>query len=291
MKIGFIGQGWIGKHYADHFEGKGLEIIRYALEPPHNENKDKIKLCNIVFLCVPTPTTPDGFSYTILEDVLKLIGDGNIAIIKSTILPEVTNILQKKYPNIYIFHSPEFLTEATAEYDVAHPKRNIVGIPIDNKDYRKKAQEILNLLPKAPYNSICSAKEAALIKYGGNCFFYTKLIFINMLYDLAMKLDENIDWEVIQEALGAEPMVGKTHLNPIHKGGRGAGNHCLLKDMEAFKRLYWKNSTDVRDWQILDGLISKNLSYLIKSKKDLEIAKGIYGDKIINKYNNKQLYE
>ena len=30
MKIGFIGQGWIGKHYADDFEQRGFDVVRYA---------------------------------------------------------------------------------------------------------------------------------------------------------------------------------------------------------------------------------------------------------------------
>ena len=41
-KIGFIGQGWIGKNYADDFERRGLEVVRYALEEPYVKNKDKI---------------------------------------------------------------------------------------------------------------------------------------------------------------------------------------------------------------------------------------------------------
>jgi len=30
QKIGFIGQGWIGKNYADNFEERGFTVIRYA---------------------------------------------------------------------------------------------------------------------------------------------------------------------------------------------------------------------------------------------------------------------
>ncbi len=30
MKIGFIGQGWIGKNYADDFEHRGYRVVRYS---------------------------------------------------------------------------------------------------------------------------------------------------------------------------------------------------------------------------------------------------------------------
>ena len=276
LTIGVIGTGFIGGNMSTNFEERGYEVIRYSLEPPYNENKDKIRDCYITFIAVPTPTTPEGFSYDILEDVLSLIGEGNIAVIKSTILPKVTNLLQKKYPKIYIFHSPEFLTESTAEYDVSNPQRNIIGIPVLDDNYKKKAQEILDILPKAPYSLICSAKEASFIKYGGNCFFYVKLIFMNMLYDLAKNTSSDINWDNIRNAMAAEKMIGKMHLDPIHKGGRGAGNHCLLKDMEAFKNLYKEMDFDKCGEHILDEIIKCKIDlieqtlfigkYKIKSK-------------------------
>ena len=41
--VGFIGQGYIGKNYADDFERRGYEVVRYSLEEPHLNNKEKIK--------------------------------------------------------------------------------------------------------------------------------------------------------------------------------------------------------------------------------------------------------
>ena len=70
-KIGFVGQGYIGKNYADDFENRGFEVIRYALEKPYTKNKDRIKDCDIVFIAVPTPTTPRGFDYSIVRSVIK----------------------------------------------------------------------------------------------------------------------------------------------------------------------------------------------------------------------------
>ena len=75
-QIGFIGQGWIGKNYADDFEARGYMVVRYGQEPEYAGNKEKIAECDIVFIAVPTPTTPHGFDDSILREVLVLIGKG-----------------------------------------------------------------------------------------------------------------------------------------------------------------------------------------------------------------------
>ena len=103
QKIGFIGQGWIGKNYANDFEQRGLNVVRYALEEEYKGNIEKIKECDIVFIAVPTPTTQKGFDYSIVEKSLELVGEGKTAIIKSTILPGTTDTLQKKFPKIFVF--------------------------------------------------------------------------------------------------------------------------------------------------------------------------------------------
>ncbi|MFA4941476.1 MAG: NAD(P)-binding domain-containing protein [Patescibacteria group bacterium] len=284
-KIGFIGQGWIGKNYADDFEKRGFEVVRYSLEEPHVNNKEKIKECDIVFIAVPTPTKPEGFDDSILRQAVKSVGEGKIAIIKSTILPGTTESIQAENPNIYVVHSPEFLTETTAAHDAANPDRNIIGLPKDSEEYRKKAEEIFEVLPQAPYKAVCSSREAELIKYGGNCWFYTKVIFINMLYDLAEKL--GCKWETVRDAMIADARIGSTHLNPVHQGGRGAGGHCFIKDFAAFHQIYEKYVGDGLGLEVLKSLEEKNIDLLVKSGKSLDLLEGVYGEKIVkNKENN-----
>ena len=277
--IGFIGQGWVGKNYADGFEKRGYEIVRYSLEKPYVDNKEKIKDCDIVFIAVPTPTTPAGFDGCILRQTMKLLGVGKIAVIKSTMMPGTTELIQKENPDIYVMHSPEFLTEVNAAHDVANPNRNIIGIPEDTPLFREKAKEVIDVMPSAPYRLICPAKEAELIKYGGNCWFYFKVIFINMLYDLAKEL--GCQWETIRDAMMADARIGETHLNPIHKGGRGAGGHCFIKDFAAFSEIYKKHIGDEFGLKVLESLKDKNIDLLVKSGKDLDLLSGVYGEEII----------
>jgi UDPglucose 6-dehydrogenase len=273
--IGFIGQGWIGKNYATDFECRGFKTIRYSLEDPYIKNKEEIKKCDLVFIALPTPTTPRGFDASLVGAVLKLIGKGKTAIIKSTILPGTTEALQAKNKNIFVMHSPEFLAEATAAYDAAHPTRNIIGIPKNSAAFRGRAQQVLDVLPVSKVNQICSAKEAELIKYGSNCFLYLKVVYANLLYDLSKSLGN--DYNVVKNLIGADPRIGLSHLNPVDKTGRGAGGHCFVKDFEAFISLYQKKAKDELGLDVLRAVRNKNVSLLKKSKKSLDLIKEVYG--------------
>jgi mRNA-degrading endonuclease toxin of MazEF toxin-antitoxin module len=273
---GFIGQGWIGKHYADDFEARGFSAVRYAKEPAFEKNKERIKECDIVFIAVPTPTTPTGFDDSIVREVIKLVGKGKIAIIKSTILPGTTVSIQKENPEIFVFHSPEFLREASAAHDAAHPDRNIIGIPKDTEEFQKKAEEVLSVLPDAPFKLVCDSNTAELIKYAGNCFLFTKVVFMNMLYDLSQKL--GCDFEKVKDAMMGDPRIGTSHMDPMHGGARGAGGHCFIKDFAAFSEMYEKNVGDKIGVSALHSLEQKNIDLLKASGKDADLLRGVYGD-------------
>ncbi len=275
LKIGFIGQGFIGKNYADDAEERGLNIIRYDIEK-YKENKEKIKDCDIVFIAVPTPTTPNGFNYDIVKDVLSLIGKNKIAVIKSTIKIGTAKKLQEQYPDIIVMHSPEFLTEKTAAHDARNPQRNIIGISdINDKELYKKAELVLSTLPDAPYSLITSLENAELIKYGNNCWFYFKVVFMNILYDLAEK--NNLDYETIKTAMSHDPRVGSTHLDVVHQGGRGAGGNCFIKDFETFIEMLNDSELEEQN-KLCKNIRNFNLELLKDSNKNEDLIKGMYGE-------------
>ncbi len=280
MKIGFIGQGWIGRNYADDFENRGYEIVRYSLEEPYLQNKAAIASCDITFLAVPTPTTPAGFNDSFVIDALTNIGKENIAVIKSTTIPGLVARLQEKFPDIIVLHSPEFLVEKTAAYDAAHPNRNIIGIPIDNDTYREAAQKVLAVLPIAPYNNVMNSLDSELVKYAGNCFLYTKVLFINTLYDLVEKSSGS--WDDVREALINDPRIGESHTNPIYDTGRGAGGHCFIKDFEAFRQHYRDVVVEDEAFAMMSAQVMYNNSLLIKSNKDIDLLRGVYGDEAVD---------
>ena len=280
--VGFIGQGYVGKNYGDDFERRGFKVVRYSLEKPYIKNKDKIRDCDIVFVAVWTPTTPKGFDLSIVEGVLPLVGKGKIAVIKSTILPGSTERLQKKFPKLTIMYSPEFLSVGTAAYDARHPFSNIMGIPKNDARHRIAARRVLSILPKAPYASICKSVEAEVIKYSHNMSGYTQIVTFNILYDIARKL--GADWDAVYKALLADPYICNRYSHPLHKGGRGAGGGCFIKDFAAFRILTQKlMPAEKESINALKAYETKNIQLLSSTRKDISLLAGVYGSGVLKK--------
>ena len=111
-----------------------------------------------------------------------------------------------------------------------------------------------------------------------------KVVQVNLVYDLAARL--GADYAVLRDAIGADPRIGRSHLDPVHKSGhknakpgRGAGGDCFIKDFEAFRRLYAKAVGDMQGNALLDATVEKNISLLLNSGKDAELLQSVYGKK------------
>lgn len=276
MKIGFIGQGWIGKNYADHYEDRGFDVVRYSLDPEYIGNKDRVAECDFVFIAVPTPTTPKGFDDSIVRDAVSVVGDGKVAIIKSTIPPGTIKKLCEEFSDKYIVHSPEFLRESFARHDVDYPDRVIVGIPKETPEYREIGEKIIGVHPKSEYVKIVPVEEAEFLKYTHNTFGYATIVFSNILYDLAQAY--GISWETVKEFILNNPWFPEKYIDPVHKSGRGAGGNCFIKDFAAFHEVYAREcADDEHGIALLEAFVRKNKSLLRESGKDLGILESVHG--------------
>ena len=279
MKIGCIGQGFVGKNIADNLEQRGCEVVRYSLDLEHKDNDIKIAGCDAVFIGVPTPSTPKGFDYSIVQDVLKLVSDGSIAIIKSTLLPGTTKKLQDLYPGKIILFSPEFLCENTAAHDVENPLMNIIGLSNDTIEHQQAAELVSKLLPESEHNFTVSSHAAELFKYAHNLNGYFRVILSNLLYEVGEKNDTN--WDDVKRMMDSDAMMSPYYNTPVHKGGRGAGGNCFVKDMAAFRHMYSQIVIeDQTGLAVLRSLEKKNIELLNTSGKSQDIIKGIYGGDI-----------
>ncbi|MBI3572116.1 UDP-glucose/GDP-mannose dehydrogenase family protein [Candidatus Kaiserbacteria bacterium] len=280
-RIGFIGQGYVGKSHADDFARRGYAVVRYAKEAPYAGNQRAITGCHVVFIAVPTPTTPAGVDLSIVESVIPLARAGATVVIKSTLPPGTTEKLAKRFPDRFILHAPEFLRETRAAEDAARPERVIIGIPRDTSEYRARAEAVRSMLPRAPFTRIVPARAAELVKYAGNVFLYLKVVYANLLYDLARAT--GVAHEDLSTMLAADPRIGPSHLTVIHASGhtnqkgRGAGGHCFIKDFEAFRRLYGASVSDSEGCLLLEALKNKNNDLLRESGKDLDLLAEVYG--------------
>lgn len=277
MKIGFIGQGFVGKNIADDFAVRGHEVVRYALEPEYVGNKDLIQTCDIVFIAVPTPTTPQGFDYHIVQESLALVGEGKIAIVKSTLLPGTTKKLQEENKNLVVLFSPEFLCESTAAHDAAHPIFNIIGLSASSPEQKIAADMVMNVLPKTEHSFIITAEAAELFKYTHNIHGYMRVVLSNLLYDVADTI--HVDWTSIEQIMNVDPMMSSYYNSPVHKSGRGAGGNCFVKDMVAFSKLYAELlPEDKKGVEVLRAVEQKNLELLKATGKSQDLVRGVYGE-------------
>ena len=237
-KIGIMGVGMVGGALQRYFQKQGTEPVVFDT----GKNLGSLAAINqadIIFICVPTPYDKEkGFDLSYIKNAFSNIQGSKIVVIKSTALPGTAEAFQKKYPQHKVLNNPEFLTETTADQDMFYPDRQIVGYTQQSKD---TAEDIMAILPSAPYQKILPVTEAEMVKYFGNTFFSIKVIFANQMYDLCEKL--GIDYNRIMESAAADKRIGRMHLETPHKGYRGFGGKCLLKDHNAL--IQFADSKDI----------------------------------------------
>jgi UDPglucose 6-dehydrogenase len=245
LRIGIAGYGFVGRVVADYYKPDN-PIIFDKYSPEQND----VNEADIVFICVPTPFN-DGFDDSEVIDVLKRLHRSQIVVIKSTVIPGSCDKYQKKFPKLKILFNPEFLVEKTAERDFFEPERQIIGYTKKSKDV---AQVIMDMLPNAPWNLICEAKEAEMAKYVGNAFLATKMIFFEEIFDICLK--EKINYGKVKWIVSKDPRIGESHTLIGMDGKRGFAGKCLPKDLasliefaerksepDLLKIVDWKNGT------------------------------------------------
>ncbi len=223
-KVGIIGVGMVGGAIRRYLENN-KKIQPFLYDPGKNLGSlDEVNQADIIFVSVPTPYKKQerGFDLSFVEEAFNNIKGEKVVVIKSTVVPGTTEMFQQKYPQHKVLFNPEFLTELTADQDMSYPDRQIVGYT--EKSYNV-AGDLMQLLPLAPFEKIMPATEAELVKYFGNTWFSTKVIFANQVFDLCDKL--GVDYTRIMEAAAADKRIGRSHLEVWHKGYRGYGGKCL----------------------------------------------------------------
>ena len=237
MKIGIIGQGFVGNSVYQKFKNF-YDVFTFDLNKSlcNSSIEEIIENCTVIFICVPTPMNNDGScNISNVKSVFKNFKNlkNIIIVIKSTILPGTTELLNSKYKNLQIIFNPEFLTERNAVNDFNNQKRIIIGGP---RPATTKLKNIYTkVFPKAHIIKTGS-KHAEMIKYFTNSFLATKVSFANEMYDLCEKLD--LDYDKVVEYSLLDDRIGNSHLNvPGHDGDFGFGGHCLPKDLSAIINL------------------------------------------------------
>ena len=124
--------------------------------------------------------------YHTLKSAFEKATSKPVYILKSTVLPGTTEALSKKYSNIKIIFSPEFLTERTAKLDMLTQSRIILGGELS---LTEKAKTLFNERFKIKNIIQTDSKTAELTKYMNNTFFATKVSIMNEFKLFAIKLE------------------------------------------------------------------------------------------------------
>ena len=265
-KLGVIGHGYVGESQSFAFS-PSFDVRVYdkdSLKSTHSLNE--VLDSDFIFVCVPTPMKKDGSQdLSFVESFFKTAKDGPIYIIKSTIIPGTTNLLNEKFKNLKIVFSPEFLTERTAKLDILTQTRIIIG---GDKDLTSKVRKIYDIRFKNKTIIETDSLTAEYIKYMNNTFFASKVSIMNEFYRLANHL--GVDWETALYGFVSDQRIGDSHLNvPGPDGKLGFGGTCFPKDINAFISFAKKNNVNMN---VLEAAWKTNLE--VRPERDWENLKG-----------------
>jgi nucleotide sugar dehydrogenase len=278
MNIGIIGQGFVGSAIRE-----GLRDFYSLLTFDISKSEDfdagslraLVESSDIIFQCLPTPMKKSGkcdisIVESCLSDINKLCIDvqspiKKIVVIKSTVPPGTTRYLDKKFENIDIIFSPEFLTEANASSDFKNQTRIILG-------GTRPATTIVKTMFKKIFPSIPIVKTgsntAEMVKYFINCFLATKVSFANEVKQICD--ESNVDFDKVVEYALYDDRLGRTHFSvPGPDGSYGFSGSCFPKDLRSL--MYIASSLDI-DAKVMSGVWDKNLE--VRPEKDWELLKG-----------------
>ena len=276
MKIGIVGNGFVGSAVAFGFSpqcGCDSEIKIYDKNSSKaTDTLENTITSDFIFVSVPTPSNSDGsinldVVYNVFDEMNRLNHrTDNVFLLRSTVTPGTTRKLQRKFRNLNIVFNPEFLTERSAKLDFINQSRFILGGLKKNvnkveKLFKWRFGETMPII-KTNYET------AEMIKYMNNCFFATKVSFLNEMYQIADAC--GVDWDVAVEGFVRDGRVGHSHMSvPGPDGKFGFGGSCFPKDIQAM--INFAQSLSVSP-DVLIGAWDKNLE--VRPEEDWKELKG-----------------
>ena len=255
IKIGIIGHGIVGSTISHGFERLGYNLVVHDVKLNTKiEDVAKTKIC---FICVPTPSDPDGKCNTnIVSSVIAELNDiqySGIIAIKSTVEPGTTKKLSNKYKNLNICFVPEFLRERCSVSDFIDNHDLCVIGTNSEKDY-EFIKQIHGRFPKKFV--MCTPTEAELVKYFNNIYNATLITFANNFYEVCQFLD--VDYSNVKNAIVQRDHINDSYLD-CNKNLRGFGGVCLPKDTKAITYLVRKNNLPS---SLFDDILRHNKRYI-----------------------------
>jgi len=285
VNIGVVGNGFVGSALVSGFSLHVDNILIYDRDSKRSTHslEQIVRDCSVIFVSVPTPMFESGecdlsIVYSVVSDYHSIRNcleqsdriSNQVIVIRSTIVPGTMKKLSEKYPDVKFVFNPEFLTERRARLDFINASRIVLGG--NDEEALSTVERIYRI--RFPYIPIIKTdfSTAQLIKYMANCFFATKVSFMNEMYQVC--LASGGDWDTAVKGLMLDGRIGNSHIDvPGHDGDLGFGGKCFPKDINAMiKRCeelgvepsvlkgVWNKNKQVRknlDWYDIPGAVTK----------------------------------
>jgi len=190
----------------------------------------------VVFICIGTPTGPDGSADTSAVEkgaraAVEAITGPALLVIKSTVPVGTNDRLAKDLAGLSehevdLASNPEFLKEGDAVDDFLKPDRVVIGVRT------RRASELLHEIydpfvrTGAPVLEM-DPSSAEMSKYAANGMLASRISFMNEIARLCDSLGADV--ESVRRVVGADRRVGGKFLFP----GAGYGGSCFPKDVKA----------------------------------------------------------
>ncbi len=255
MKIGFIGLGKLGKDAAEVLSEKH-DLDGYDPNVNLNFSKSLENTCknkDVVLIAVQTPHDPEyggekptshlkakdfDYSYLIeaVKEVDKFVDSGTLISVISTVLPgtirrEIIPLIKKGK----FIYNPYLIAQGTVKWDMKNPEMIMIGTENGKEDSDVQTlKDIYNpiLENKNTRYEIGTWEEIESLKVFYNTFITAKLVLVNMIQDVAMRVG-NINVDVVTNALkkSTKRIMGPSYM----RAGFGDGGACHPRDNIALR--------------------------------------------------------
>jgi UDPglucose 6-dehydrogenase len=258
-KVAMIGVGKLGQDCAEVMATR-YDVVGYDIEPRNPSFpmmptiQEAVTDRDIIFIAAPTPHDPmyggetptshlpnKDFDYTIVSNILdevnKYVNQNQLVVLISTVLPgTVRKLLRPKITNARFIYNPYLIAMGTTKYDMVNPEMMIIGTEHGNAtdDSLELVNFYIPLMQNNPRYELGTWEEAESIKIFYNTFISTKVALVNMIQDVAERVD-NMCVDVVTGALERSTyrITGPAYM----KAGMGDGGACHPRDNIALRYL------------------------------------------------------
>lgn len=260
-----IGNGVVGSSWGKALASKGVQIaylddveskstVDSELSPIGFDTAAK-KEC--VFICIPTPECGNGLDYQALVVILEKLSNAGYrgpVVIRSTLLPGVTQRLQNDFLELPLIHMPCFITERTADIDAQHPTGFVVGYTdVSVMCIIEFVHAIYTMFP-CPINCM-DTTSAELVKILSNAFYAAKVSLFNEFKGICDLSGGH--WDSVVNGMFVNQWINPMHTDvPGPDGLPGWGGKCFPKDLKALLR--YCHSLNGMQTPILGSVLVRN---------------------------------